>query len=123
MDIGKVERLQDDMMDLMQDANDFQEVLSRAYDTPDYVDDDELLEELEGLDGDMFADSDASYLDDLSMPSHVPSSGGGGHAVREPQQTRYPAYASGGGYGSSGGGRSNVSQQQLQSLEDELGLL
>ena len=124
LDIGKLERMQDDMSDLLADANDIQEVLSRSYDTPnDYVDDDELLMELDALDsGDLFADEaigqhggGSSYLDDIAMPSHVPSSSS---SSSMPQQQRV-AYGVGGGGGRGG----NVSQQQLQSLEDELGLL
>lgn len=100
VNITEVENLQDTMMDLMADANDLQDVLGRAYDTPDYLDDDELLEELDTLEGGMLADGDSSYLDDLALPSDIPNRGG------VPQRARPSA-----------------SQQELQSLEDELGLL
>ncbi|KAG9256530.1 Snf7 protein [Emericellopsis cladophorae] len=49
IDIDKIERLQDDMADLMDVGNDIQESLSRGYDIPDDVDETELDAELEAL--------------------------------------------------------------------------
>ncbi|KAF7523368.1 hypothetical protein G7054_g11778 [Neopestalotiopsis clavispora] len=49
VDIDKIERLQDEMADLMDVGNEIQESLSRAYDLPDDVDEEELDAELEML--------------------------------------------------------------------------
>lgn len=49
IDIDKIERLQDEMADLMDVGNDIQESLSRGYDVPDEVDESELDAELEAL--------------------------------------------------------------------------
>ncbi|KAI5461988.1 Snf7 family [Mariannaea sp. PMI_226] len=49
IDIDKIERLQDEMADLMDVGNEIQESLSRGYDIPDDVDETELDAELEAL--------------------------------------------------------------------------
>ncbi|KFH40771.1 Charged multivesicular body protein-like protein [Hapsidospora chrysogenum ATCC 11550] len=49
IDIDKIERLQDEMADLMDVGNDIQESLARSYDIPDEVDESELDAELEAL--------------------------------------------------------------------------
>lgn len=49
IDIDKIERLQDEMADLMEMGNDIQESLGRAYDVPEDVDEAELDAELEAL--------------------------------------------------------------------------
>jgi len=107
VNLTKIENLQDTMYDLVADANELQEIMSRSYDTPDYVDDDELLEELNSFDSDMLTSSDASYLDDLALPSDVPSR----NAVPQQNQRQYGTPTLSG------------SHQQLKSLEDELGML
>jgi len=65
MDVDKVERMQDNMFDLMADAEELQDILSRTYDVQDEMDDDELLAELDGLDDEMGMEEGADYLDDL----------------------------------------------------------
>ncbi|KAI9155514.1 Snf7 protein [Paramyrothecium foliicola] len=49
IDIDKIERLQDEMADLMDVGNDIQESLARSYEIPDEVDESELDAELEAL--------------------------------------------------------------------------
>ena len=49
VDIDQIERLQDEMADLMDVGNEIQESLSRAYDVPDDVDEADLDAELEAL--------------------------------------------------------------------------
>ena len=49
IDIDKIERLQDEMADLMDVGNEIQESLARSYDIPDEVDESELDAELEAL--------------------------------------------------------------------------
>ena len=72
MNVDKVEQLQDSMFDLMADAEEVQEILSRTYDVEGDMDDDELLAELDGLDDEL----DVNYLDDLEkldVPSNPTS--------------------------------------------------
>ncbi|ORY12832.1 charged multivesicular body protein-like protein 5 [Clohesyomyces aquaticus] len=49
VNIDKIEKLQDEMADLMEMGNDIQESISRSYDVPEEVDEDELDAELEAL--------------------------------------------------------------------------
>ena len=49
IDIDKIERMQDEMADLLEVGNEIQESLGRAYDVPEEVDDAELDAELEAL--------------------------------------------------------------------------
>lgn len=49
IDIDKIERLQDEMADLMDVGNEIQESLARGYDIPEDVDESELDAELEAL--------------------------------------------------------------------------
>ncbi|CRK16332.1 Charged multivesicular body protein 5 like [Verticillium longisporum] len=49
VDIDQIERLQDEMADLMDVGNDIQESLARSYDVPEDVDEAELDAELEAL--------------------------------------------------------------------------
>ena len=49
VDIDKIERLQDEMADLMDMGNEIQESISRSYDVPEEVDEAELDAELEAL--------------------------------------------------------------------------
>ncbi|KAF4445864.1 hypothetical protein F53441_10425 [Fusarium austroafricanum] len=49
IDIDKIERLQDEMADLMDVGNEIQESLARSYDIPEDVEEDELDAELEAL--------------------------------------------------------------------------
>ncbi|KAF2452430.1 charged multivesicular body protein 5 [Lineolata rhizophorae] len=49
VDVDKIERMQDEMADLIDMGNDIQESLSRSYDVPEDVDEAELDAELEAL--------------------------------------------------------------------------
>ncbi len=49
IDIDKIERMQDEMADLLEVGNEIQESLGRAYDVPEDVDEAELDAELEAL--------------------------------------------------------------------------
>jgi len=49
VDIDKIEKLQDEMADLMDIGNDIQDAISRSYDVPEDVDEAELDAELEAL--------------------------------------------------------------------------
>lgn len=49
INIDKIEKLQDEMADLLDMGNDIQEAIGRSYDLPEEVDEDELDAELEAL--------------------------------------------------------------------------
>ncbi|XQJ30994.1 SNF-7-like protein, conserved [Leishmania guyanensis] len=69
LNIDKVEDLQDELADLYMDTQEIQEIMGRAYDVPEDIDEDEMLGELDALDFDMEKENDADYLADaLSMP-------------------------------------------------------
>jgi len=69
IDIDKVERLQDDMFDMMADANEIQEVLSRSYETPEYIDEDDVMDELNALEADMGTDDALGDYLDADLPA------------------------------------------------------
>ena len=49
IDVDKIERMQDEMQDLLEMGNDIQESMARSYDVPEDVDEAELDAELEAL--------------------------------------------------------------------------
>jgi len=57
VDLDKIERMQDEMADLMDVGNEIQETLSRGYEVPDDVDEAELDAELEMLGAEMEMES------------------------------------------------------------------
>jgi charged multivesicular body protein 5 len=57
INIDKIERMQDEMADLMDIGNDIQESISRSYDVPEDVDEAELDAELEALGNDVELES------------------------------------------------------------------
>ncbi|CAL3963309.1 unnamed protein product [Diplocarpon coronariae] len=67
INIDKIERMQDEMADLMDIGNDIQESISRSYDIPEDVDEAELDAELEAL-GD---EAEFENMGTESMPSFM----------------------------------------------------
>lgn len=49
IDLDKIERVQDDMEDMIEQANEVQATLGRSYGVPDEIDEDELQAELDAL--------------------------------------------------------------------------
>ncbi|EGP89503.1 unnamed protein product [Zymoseptoria tritici ST99CH_1A5] len=72
INIDKIEKLQDEMADLMDMGNDIQESISRSYDVPEDVDEAELDAELEAL------GQDVEFGEGLGeeMPSYLQDAGG-----------------------------------------------
>jgi len=70
--IDKVEDLQDDLADLMFDAEEIQEVMGRSYGVPDEVDEDDLMDELEAL-GDELEEDELEGEPDYLKSSELPS--------------------------------------------------
>merc|ERR1712176_22537 len=63
INIDKVEDLQDEMEDMMLEANEIQEVMARSYGINDDIDEAELEAEFDALGDDFLADNDTAYLD------------------------------------------------------------
>lgn len=72
LNIDEIEDIQDDLQDMMADANEVQEALGRSYGVPD-VDEAELEAELEALGDELQKESDTSFLDEVATPSTVPT--------------------------------------------------
>lgn len=83
VDIDKIERMQDEMADLMDVGNEIQESLSRAYDIPEDVDEAELDAELEALGAEVELDRELEGAGGLPsfMQDEVPD------FIDEPPQT------------------------------------
>lgn len=71
VDLNKIENMQDDLADILEQANEVQDVMGRTYGMPE-IDDDELEAELEALGDDLALDTDTSYLDTPNVPSREP---------------------------------------------------
>lgn len=69
LNLNEVEDLYDDMDDILMDQEEVQEIMGRNFGNVEEVDEDELLEELEGLDDDLEADMEDE------MPSYLPEAG------------------------------------------------
>ena len=74
VDIDQIERLQDEMVDLMEMGNEIQESISRAYDIPEDVDEADLDAELDALgeetlfESPLGEDAVPSFMQDEVMP-------------------------------------------------------
>jgi len=80
LDINKIDDLQDDMEDMLDQANEVQDSLSRSYGMPE-IDDDELEAELAALGDEIALDNDTSYLDEAAKAPGVPSKEPGAESV------------------------------------------
>ncbi|KAK4881005.1 hypothetical protein RN001_004324 [Aquatica leii] len=72
VNIEEIEDVQDDLADMMEQADEVQEALGRTYNTPE-LDEDELNAELEALGDEIALDDDTSYLDDVLKAPEAPS--------------------------------------------------
>lgn len=74
--------LQDDMADMLEQADEVQEALGRSYGCPE-IDEDELAAELDALGDEVLLDDDTSYLDDaVNIPS-APDKEPGAETVKD----------------------------------------
>uniref|UniRef100_A0A0K8TTJ4 Charged multivesicular body protein 5 n=1 Tax=Tabanus bromius TaxID=304241 RepID=A0A0K8TTJ4_TABBR len=71
INIDHIEDIQDDMADMLEQADEVQEALGRTYGMPE-LDDDELAAELDALGDEIALDDDASYLDDVVKAPSAP---------------------------------------------------
>lgn len=81
INIDEIEDLQDDMADMLEQADEVQEALGRSYGMPE-IDEDDLAAELDALGDDIMVDDDASYLDDVSIPN-APEKEPGAETVKD----------------------------------------
>jgi charged multivesicular body protein 5 len=72
LNVNQIEDIQDELEDLMEDQNEVQEILSRAYGMDD-IDESELDAEFDLLDDLEFEAEDTSFLDGVSVPSSEPA--------------------------------------------------
>ncbi|CAB4054295.1 CHMP5 [Lepeophtheirus salmonis] len=75
-----IEDLQDDLSDMLEDANEVQDVLGRSYGMPD-IDEADLEAELDALGDDFALDDDTSYLDDAISAPDAPDKEPGAESV------------------------------------------
>ncbi|KAL4865872.1 hypothetical protein BDV12DRAFT_173839 [Aspergillus spectabilis] len=93
IDIDKIERMQDEMADLMEIGNEIQESISRAYDVPEDVDEAELDAELEALGEDSLFESS---MGESAMPSFMQDEVAPPQFIDEPpEQTKVKEPATG----------------------------
>nr|CAG4638757.1 EOG090X0EA1 [Cyclestheria hislopi] len=82
VNIDEIEDVQDDLADLLEQADEVQESLGRSYGVPD-IDEDELEAELEALGDDLIADEDSTYLDDAMKAPAAPDKEPGTESVNK----------------------------------------
>lgn len=79
--VNVIKDLQDDLADMLEQADEVQEAMGRSYGMPD-IDEDELAAELEALGDDLAIDEDTSYLDDAIKAPSAPDKEPGTSSVR-----------------------------------------
>ncbi len=85
VNIDKIDRMQDEMADLMEMGNDIQESISRSYDVPEDVDEAELDAELEAL-GEEHEFEGLGVVGEGSIPSFMMEEGKPPEFVDEPPE-------------------------------------
>lgn len=73
--------LQDDLADMLEQADEVQEAMGRSYGMPE-IDDDELAAELEALGDDLALDEDTSFLDDAIKAPSAPDKEPGANSIK-----------------------------------------
>ncbi|KAK7865772.1 hypothetical protein R5R35_002098 [Gryllus longicercus] len=81
INIDEIEDIQDDMADMLEQADEVQTALGRSYGTPD-IDEDELEAELDALGDEIGLDDDTTYLDDAITAPSAPDKEPGAEANR-----------------------------------------
>merc|ERR1712226_254354 len=80
VNIEKIEDMQDELSVMLEDANEVQEVMGRAYGMPE-IDEDDLEAELDALGDDFALDEDTSYLDEANAAPDAPAKEPGADSV------------------------------------------
>ncbi|KAI9168607.1 Vacuolar protein-sorting-associated protein 60 [Blastocladiella emersonii ATCC 22665] len=75
VDVAKIEKMQDEMEDLLYSASELQDVMSRSYGLPDEIDEADLEAELEALGDELLFEDDEvpSYLQEPDVPLSMPN--------------------------------------------------
>ena len=73
--------MQDEMADMLEQADEVQDALGRSYGTPE-IDEDELEAELDALGDEIALDDDTSYLDDAVKAPSAPDKEPGADSIR-----------------------------------------
>lgn len=94
IDIDKIDKLQDEMADLMDIGNEIQESISRSYDVPEDVDEAELDAELEAL-GEEVDLGEGLHEGADSMPSFLMDQSGPPQFIDEPPENNKVKEAAG----------------------------
>lgn len=94
INIDKIEKMQDEMADLMEIGNEINESISRAYDVPEDVDEAELDAELEALGEDMMFEQEMGLGE--STPAFLQDEVAPPQFVDEPPETAKVKEAAGG---------------------------
>jgi charged multivesicular body protein 5 len=94
IDIDKIDKLQDEMADLMDIGNEIQESISRSYDVPEDVDEAELDAELEAL-GEEVDLGESSYEGADSMPAFMMDQSAPPQFIDEPPENNKVKEAAG----------------------------
>jgi len=81
INIDDIEDMQDEMADMLEQADEVQDALGRSYGTPE-IDEDELEAELDALGDEIALDDDTSYLDDAVKAPSAPDKEPGAESVR-----------------------------------------
>ncbi|CAA7400227.1 unnamed protein product [Spirodela intermedia] len=70
--ISDIDNMQDEMMDLMDVSTEIQDSLGRSYNVPDDIDEEELMGELDALEADMGAETEADAVPSYLQPEREP---------------------------------------------------
>lgn len=73
--------MQDDLADMLEQADEVQEAMGRSYGMPE-IDDDELEAELEALGDDLALDEDTTFLDDAIKAPSAPDKEPGASSIK-----------------------------------------
>ncbi|KAI8909585.1 Snf7 family, partial [Gorgonomyces haynaldii] len=76
INVDKIEKMQDEMEDLLEQANELQETLGRSYGVPDDIDEDDLEAELDALGDELLfeEEQEPTYLQETPAPqTELPS--------------------------------------------------
>ncbi|KAJ2866684.1 Vacuolar protein-sorting-associated protein 60, partial [Coemansia asiatica] len=93
IDFDKIYDIQDEMADLLEQANEVQELMGRSYSLPEDIDEQDLEAELDALGDELdFEEEVPSYLNDTlpAMPELLAETSDGSSALQQPQQQQQP---------------------------------
>lgn len=79
--LSLLQDMQDDLADMLEQADEVQEAMGRSYGMPE-IDDDELAAELDALGDDLALDEDTSFLDDAIKAPSAPDKEPGASSVK-----------------------------------------